>query len=123
MTLQDAQNSDGTEGWSTELAYSRLTDDEIHEKLIFEWLRFFRKNEKFKSYCNAKRSGNIEICERMESNNSKISALYEDWADIHVLPSVDQDSPAWKDWINEKGYLFGFNRVKLVDSPERGVVA
>ncbi|CAE6687965.1 hypothetical protein [Paraburkholderia haematera] len=64
----------------------------IHQFMMYEWTICFRKNADFKAYCDAKRSGDAEMCSVLEAKHVRIAELYEDWGDIHVSPEDDPES-------------------------------
>ncbi|MFL9914144.1 hypothetical protein PQR75_01795 [Paraburkholderia fungorum] len=88
--------------------YSTLSEAEIYELLLHRWLSFFRQNAAFEAYCLAKRSGDAGAveCSDLATRYPRIAALYEHWGDIHALPSIPENSDAWKKWLASKRHLF-----------------
>ncbi|WP_157692242.1 hypothetical protein [Burkholderia pseudomallei] len=88
--------------------YSTLSEAEIYERLLHRWLSFFQQNAYFKAYCRAKRSGDADAreCHDLEARYPRIAELYEDWGDIHALPTILEKSDAWNEWLASKRHLF-----------------
>jgi hypothetical protein len=108
--------------------YAAMSDKEIHCKLVWFWFRFFRLNENFKKYCEARRNVDDVTRRRLEKEFQKIEELYNDWGDIHILPDMYHDDLIeWKAWLNNKRSLFFVHDIEIVDtcdeSPEGGKIS
>ncbi|HZW13296.1 MAG TPA: hypothetical protein VFF81_08920 [Noviherbaspirillum sp.] len=96
------------------LDYSKLSDAEIHDKLIWWWFYLLRQNDIFKTYCEAKRDGKTAVCKELEDKFKRIGELNNDWGDIHILPSMhDEESPEWRGWLAKNRHLFTVNAEKI----------
>jgi hypothetical protein len=94
--------------------YSKLSAAEIRDKLIWRWFYFLRQNEIFETYCEAKRNGNTQICTELEDDFTRIAELYNDWGDIHILPSMhDEESSEWRGWLAKNRHLFTVTGEKI----------
>jgi len=91
-----------------------MPDGALHQLMINEWLCCFQRNADFKSYCDAKRTGDDGTCRSLETKHARITELYADWGDIHALPSM-RDPKAFSDWFDSKEHLFPFHEAKLLD--------
>jgi hypothetical protein len=97
--------------------YSKLSDEEVHGKLIWFWFRFFRLNQNFEQYCDARRRADDVTYKRLEKEFPKIEELYMDWGDIHILPDMYcDDLIEWKEWLASKKQLFFTPKMNLVSS-------
>lgn len=68
---------------------SLKTENEVRVELVKYWLRFFKQNEIYKNYCDAKRQLNDVVVSQLEHSypageNKGIAELFKDWGDIHV---------------------------------------
>lgn len=77
-----------------ELDSDSTSKKEIHQFTIYEWMECFRKNVDFKSYCDAKRIGDVETCSVLEGMHVRIAELYDDWGDIHI--QQEDDPEGWR---------------------------
>ncbi|MGN7100322.1 hypothetical protein ACTHR6_01850 [Ralstonia holmesii] len=96
---------------------STLPDEVIHMLLVTEWLKCFRTNPDFKAYCEAKRTADAGTCAALEATHARIAELYEDWGDIHVLSSL-QEEGVFMDWFAEKQHLFTLPKATVADPIE-----
>lgn len=101
--------------------YSELSPEEIRNKLIWNWFRFFRQNPNFKEYCEVRRAPNVKRRVALETDFRKIAELYEDWGDIHILPAMYEDSEDWENWLSKKNHLFPPTAIKRYDNLDCGV--
>ncbi|KVW05810.1 hypothetical protein WK91_34540 [Burkholderia cepacia] len=85
--------------------------------IIREWLKCFQQNTDFKAYCEAKRNGKAGTCAALEQAHDRIAELYEDWGDIHILPSMDESSNWWQ-WFEPRQHLFLLPDVQIADPIE-----
>ncbi|MBN3804954.1 hypothetical protein GXB81_18130 [Paraburkholderia sp. Ac-20336] len=94
--------------WHDAIDYSTLSNAEIYDRLLHRWFSFFRQNEVFESYCASKRAGDAGAteCVEREAKHPCIAELYEDWGDIHALPTIAENSDAWHEWLASKRRLF-----------------
>ena len=98
--------------------YSKLSDEEVHGKLIWFWFRFFQLNQNFEQYCDARRHADDVTYKRLETEFPRIEELYRDWGDIHILPDMYHDDLVeWKEWLASKQWLFFTSPMKLIESP------
>ncbi|AYY98416.1 hypothetical protein EGY19_13815 [Burkholderia multivorans] len=95
-----------------------LPEPAIHTLVIREWLKCFQQNADFKAYCDAKRDGDAATCAALELAHARIAELYEDWGDIHILPSMNESSDWW-DWFEPRQHLFCLPDVEIIDPIER----
>ena len=87
--------------------YSDLSEYEIRKEYVWRWFHCLRQNGDYEKYCLAKRNKNESACIELESEFELIADLFEDWEDIHILPSMqDKDSENWKKWLARKHHLF-----------------
>ncbi|MCY0910311.1 hypothetical protein [Massilia antarctica] len=106
------------------LDYSKLSDEEVHGKLIWFWFRFFRLNENFEQYCEARRIGDELTRSRLETQFQRIEDLYKDWGDIHILPEMyGDDLIEWKEWLATKNRLFFTPKIRIISSHTDGAEA
>ena len=91
-----------------------LPDGAIHQLMVCEWLKCFQRNPDFKAYCDAKRGGDAEMCTALEHQHERIAELYDDWGDIHILPSM-ADADSFSEWYESKVHLFPFAEAELVE--------
>lgn len=117
-SMQDDRNTDDFEKIDD---YSELSSDEIRDKMVWCWFRLFRLNPDFSLYCEAKRNNDSVTCFDLEKKFGRIAKLYEDWGDIHILPSMYDDRlTVWKNWFSTKQHLFA-PTIDLVESPAYSV--
>lgn len=95
--------------------YSKQSAAKNRDKLIWWWLYFFLQNDEFKRYCDANRNGDAAACAELESEFHRIAELYNDWGDIHILPSMMYEkSVQWQSWLTEKRHLFCADEIELL---------
>ncbi|MHA6847042.1 hypothetical protein [Ralstonia syzygii] len=114
MTLRAAQESDDSDD---QFDFATLPDGAIHMLLIIEWLKCLHLHPDFEAYCNAKRTGDADTCATLEQEHPRIAELYEDWGDIHALPSV-HDSETVLEWYGPRQHLFAPPEATVVDPIE-----
>ncbi|VBM56240.1 Uncharacterised protein [Burkholderia pseudomallei] len=91
-----------------------LPEPAIQILLVREWLKCFQQNADFKAYCEAKRNRDAETCATLEQAHTRFVELYEDWGDIHILPSLNEDRNWW-DWFEPRQHLFSIPDVEIAD--------
>ncbi|AMP70781.1 hypothetical protein PP715_13995 [Ralstonia solanacearum] len=110
MTLPTATSDDS----DNKFDLAALPDEAIHTLLIVEWLKCFWLNPDFEAYCEAKRTGDARTCAALEATHTRIAELYEDWGDIHALPSV-HDNETVLNWYGAKQHLFTLPEATVAD--------
>lgn len=113
MTLPTATSDDS----DSKFDLSTLPDEVIHMLLVTEWLKCFWLNADFEVYCEAKRIGDAGASAALETEHPRIAELYDDWGDIHALPSVD-DSETVLEWYGPRQHLFALPEATVADPIE-----
>ncbi|MGA3706676.1 hypothetical protein ACI2TA_25730 [Ralstonia nicotianae] len=111
MTLPAVPESDDRFDFAT------LPDGAIHTLMIIEWLKCLHLHPDFEAYCVAKRTDDADACAALEAEHPRIAELYEDWGDVHALPSVD-DSETVLGWYGPRQHLFAVPEAEVVDPIE-----
>jgi hypothetical protein len=104
------------------LAVLPTSIDEITNSLLWYWFSYFKMNEDYEEYCEARRSCNLIACKRLEDAFPNIAELFDDWKDIHTLPIMgSENSVEWKTWLAANHHLFFAKRpaINLVDDTNR----
>jgi hypothetical protein len=99
------------------LDFAKLPEKAVHALMIREWLLCLRQNTAFGVYCLARRECDDRICDAVEKVLPQIKELYEDWGDIHSMPSIfdENERNAFTDWYESKQHLFGWPEATIVD--------
>jgi len=84
---------------------SLTTENDVFLELIKHWFDFFKQNEIYENYCDAKRRGNDVVISELEHNYPEgehrgIVELFKDWGDIHA------NDFSFDEWIAKNRSLF-----------------
>ena len=78
----------------------------MNDEWIKNWFRYFKLNDDFERYCEAKRDNDNKSITRLEKRFSKIRSLYDDWGDIHAFNYREKNYKYWEQWLEEHRHLF-----------------
>lgn len=101
--------------------YSELSSEEIREKLVWHWLTLFRRNPDFELFCEAQRKQDFAACTELEGKFERVAELYDDWGDIHMLPTMHEGSDEWRSWYAGKRHLFFPAPIELLVTPVKDI--
>lgn len=119
--LSDEEKEDLAD-YKAKYNYAEWSTEEINKELLRHWLHYFKENRDFEDYCEAKRNNDKAACKKLERKFVRISELYEDWGDIHALPSmVDSEGKNWGKWLAKKSHLFFESPITLHSVPPKNI--
>lgn len=78
----------------------------MNDEWIKNWFRYFKLNEDYKRYCEAKRNGDKKAAAQLDKQFINIASLYDDWGDIHAFSEKEDDRKYWKQWLEQHRHLF-----------------
>jgi hypothetical protein len=108
--------------WENQSIPNDVLLDETASAWIWWWLRYFQQNHDYKAYCEARRSGDSAASYSLENRFSRISELYTDWGDIHIL-KMGRERNEWKAWLYEHRHLFNVivPSIRQIELPITGI--
>ena len=80
----------------------------MNEEWIWFWFRCLRLNKPYHRYCELRRSTGVSTEQaEIERKYPKLSAVYEDFGDIHTFKVLGGNNREnWSDWLNAHRHLF-----------------
>lgn len=79
------------------------------ECVIELWREYLGNNKNYREYCEAKRNGEVGVCEKLEKVFENLPVVYEDWGDFYDESGLSE----WETWIKSRRHLFGLCEINF----------